>query len=282
MSHGILKSHFFADDGETIHLYQKGNGSPIVMLHGWTADHQEWLPFIDELSHHHHVVLWDARGHGGHTLSSKTEPSVQAMARDLRELIDRLGLSHVTLVGHSMGALTAWEYISQFGTHGLAKLCLIDQSPRLLTDEAWKFGIHGAFDEERSAQFVADLQKDFAEAMMRICAYGLNEKARIGYERNTRGWQGERERLRKQNPQPLIQVWESLVKTDYRDVLGTIDIPALLIYGDESNFYVPDTALYVKERMPQSVLHMYAGTDHSPHLWEVKRFINDLLGFIKK
>jgi hypothetical protein len=34
--------HFFADDGEKIHLQVSGGGSPIIMLHGWTASHREW------------------------------------------------------------------------------------------------------------------------------------------------------------------------------------------------------------------------------------------------
>jgi pimeloyl-ACP methyl ester carboxylesterase len=282
MSEGLLKSHFVADDGEPIHVYQKGNGTPIVLLHGWTADHTEWTFFVDELARHHRVVSWDARGHGGHALSGSDEPTLARMARDLQQMFERLALDGVTLVGHSMGALTAWEYIAQFGTAHIGKLCVIDQSPKLLTDDEWKFGIFGDFTLERAAQLAADLRKDFAEAMMRFCAYGLNQKARIGYEKNTRGWEGERERLRKQDPAPLIRVWESLVPADFRALLGQIDIPALLVYGDESNFYLPQTGERVRAAMPHATLHLYEGTDHSPHLWQVQRFIKDLLAFASR
>ena len=58
-------SHFFADDGEKIHLHVSGDGTPpIVMLHGWTSSHQEWFPFLQDLNAHHRVWRWDARGHG--------------------------------------------------------------------------------------------------------------------------------------------------------------------------------------------------------------------------
>lgn len=282
MPQRLTKAHFVADDGEHIHFVEKGSGTPLLMLHGWTADHQEWQFFLDALARHHRVVLWDARGHGSHAPQSATKPGVQRMARDLQQLLDRLALADVALVGHSMGALTAWEYVAQFGTERLAKLCLIDQSPKLVTDDTWQLGVYGDFDARRSAQFVSAMHEDFAEAMLRLCAYGLNQKARAGYDRDAKGWQGERQRLRKQDPRPLIETWESLLAADYREVLPKIDVPTFLLYGAESNFYLRETGDYVRDRIPQAALHVYEGTDHSPHLWEVKRFTADLLAFIAK
>jgi pimeloyl-ACP methyl ester carboxylesterase len=75
-----------------------------------------------------------------------TPATVQRMAQDLRDLLQHFKLSDVTLVGHSMGALTIWEYIRQFGTDGLSRLCLIDQSPKLVTDATWSLGVYGDFD----------------------------------------------------------------------------------------------------------------------------------------
>lgn len=271
---------FAADDGEGIHVAVSGEGSPVVMLHGWTSSHQEWFPFVEALAARHRVFRWDARGHGGHDLTRPTLPSVGRMARDLRNLIEHFALDGAVLVGHSMGALTIWEYLRHWGTEGLAKLCLIDQSPRLVTDEEWEHGIYGDFDQEQARRFVAELHDDFAEAVLRLGAFGLNARARAKYEENGRGWQRVREQLKALNPAPLIEVWKSLTAVDYRDVLGRIDIPALLIYGGESNFYHLGTAEYVKARIPRSVLHVYEGTDHSPHQWQRERFARDLLAFI--
>ena len=73
--------HFVADDGEKIYLQVSGHGSPIIMLHGWTASHREWSPFLDPLTPQHRVYRWDARGHGGHRLTRDPVPTVQRMAR---------------------------------------------------------------------------------------------------------------------------------------------------------------------------------------------------------
>ena len=46
-------THFLADDGEKIHLKISGDGSPLILLHGWTSSSQEWFPFMAELNAKH-------------------------------------------------------------------------------------------------------------------------------------------------------------------------------------------------------------------------------------
>lgn len=272
-------SHFFADDGEKIHCHVSGDGPPLVLLHGWTSSHQEWLPFIGELQRQHRVVRWDARGHGGHALSTEAAPTAHRMARDLMNLLDHFEIDQAGVVGHSMGALTIWQFIRDFGCERLAKIVLIDQSPRLVTDGDWRFGIYGNFGAERSADFVGEMQVDFAESVLRLTAHGLNTRALAKYTENAMGWQRSREALRAQLADPLIACWQSLVEADYRDVLEKIEVPSLLIYGGESNFYHAETAHYVASKIPNALLKIYEGTDHSPHQWQRERFVQDLVEF---
>ena len=272
--------HFCADDGELIYLDVAGQGQPVVMLHGWTASHEEWFPFLAQLTPRHCVYCWDARGHGEHALTKPTLPTVQRMARDLSNLLEHFALRDAVVVGHSMGALTLWEYIREFGTRHIAKVCVIDQSPKLVTDVNWEHGIYGDFNAERAGHFVAELHDDFAEAVLRLAAYGLNPRTRGKYEADAKGIQRGRETLRRLDPVPLIETWKSLTAADYRDALERVDIPALLIYGGESNFYHVKTAHYVRSRIPQAILHIYEGTDHSPHQWRREQFVRDLLHFI--
>jgi non-heme chloroperoxidase len=273
-------THFFADDGEKIHVQVSGNGSPILMLHGWTASHREWQPFLEQLTPHHRVLRWDARGHGGHRLLTDTVPTVQRMAQDLRNLIDHYALDELVVVSHSMGALTLWQYIEQYGCRNLRKVTFIDQSPKLLTDDNWANGIYGDFDRERSDAFLKHLEDDFAESVLRLGGTGLNDRARQKYQENSRGLEKARQWLSAQDPLPLIACWESLAEADYRATLEKIDIPALLVYGGASNYYRGETAHYVKNRIAGAILRIYEGSDHSPHQWERERFVSDLREFI--
>mgnify|MGYP000892054590 FL=1 len=271
---------FSTDDGERIHLKISGRGTPLVLLHGCTSTHRDWNPFLEAFETCHRVFRWDARGHGGHALKSASVPTVARMARDLHTLLDHYGLEQAVVAGHSMGALTLWQYLRDFGSARLSRVVFIDQSPKLLTDAGWQRGIYGDFDHRRNVQFMGELESDFAESVLRLAAFGHNPRALAKYLENGSGIETARQRLRALDPRPLIDCWASLTAADYRDVLKTISIPALLVYGGASNFYSADTAEYVRDSIPNALLRIYDGVDHAPHLWERTRFIQDVLDFV--
>ena len=271
---------FIADDGERLHLRIAGNGPPLILLHGWTVSHSAWNPLLGVLQQGHQVYCPDARGHGGHALDVTRMPDVGRLARDVLNLMDHYQLEQAAVVGHSMGALTLWQFIRDYGCERLSHLCILDQSPKLVTDATWTNGIYGDFDAARSQRLLADLESDFAEAVLRLSAYGLNAKSRETYERDSRGWQRSRQDLRKLAPSPLIAIWKSLVEADFRDVLGQIDVPTLMVWGAESNFYTLETAAFLLARIRSAKLHVYQGADHSPQLQQAGRFAEELSVFV--
>jgi pimeloyl-ACP methyl ester carboxylesterase len=271
---------FIADDGQRLHLRIAGNGPPLILLHGWTVSHSAWNPLLGVLQQGHQVYCPDARGHGGHALDVTRMPDVGRLARDVLNLMDHYQLEQAAVVGHSMGALTLWQFIRDYGCGRLSHLCILDQSPKLVTDATWANGIYGDFDAARSQRLLADLESDFAEAVLRLSAYGLNAKSRETYERDSRGWQRSRQDLRKLAPDPLIAIWKSLVEADFRDVLGQIDVPTLMVWGAESNFYTLETAEFLLARIRSAKLHVYQGADHSPQLQQAGRFAEELSAFV--
>jgi len=202
------------------------------------------------------------------------------MARDLQNLLDHYRLERAVLVGHSMGALTLWQYLRDFGDARVERLVFIDQSPRLLTDAVWPYGICGDFDARRNAAFLRELEADFAEGVLRLVAFGHNTRARAAYLENGPAMQAARGHLRALAPQPLIACWASLAAADYRDLLPAIARPVLLVHGGESNFYSANTARFLRDQIPGAQLSCYAGVDHSPHLGARERFIADVQDFI--
>ncbi len=271
---------FTADDGELLRVWRHGeSGSAIVFLHGWTASHLEWSPLIHDLAPHFRLYRWDARAHGGHAPRTTTEATARRMARDLDQMIEAFDLAGACFVGHSMGALTLWQYLRDFGSARIGALCLIDQSPKLITDSEWKLGIYGDFDAARSARFLAELREDFAESVLRLAAQGLNDAAREGYAANSRGWQRVRKALHALDPEPLIACWQDLVRLDLREVLPAIDRPCLLVYGGHSNFYPVETAYWVQRHTPGARLSIHEQGNHAPHQMDPKRFVAELAAF---
>lgn len=273
---------FITSDRTDIHYVSLGEGAKtIIFLHGWTSSVTEWLPFASALADHYRVVCWDARGHGTHPYLPETEMSIPKMADDLAELIQHLEIENAILVGHSMGALTAWEYIKSHGQDKLAGLCVIDQSPKLVTTEQWTLGVYSQFDTSANQALIALLSRDFPEGVLNLIAMGHNQRSRENYENNSRGFQMMREYLSKLNASLLTRCWESITQQDYRDVLPRIHTPCLLIYGDQSQFYSIELAQWVSAHIPQSTLSIYPNSDHSPHMWHKERFIYDLKTFVE-
>jgi pimeloyl-ACP methyl ester carboxylesterase len=272
---------FTSDDGERLNLGISGDGPPVVLLHGWTSSRAAWLPVSKDLSRRYRVLCPDARGHGGHVPNATRAPDVKRLAADLLALLDRYGIDRAVAVGHSMGALTLWQFIRDHGCERLSRICIIDQSPRLITDETWQLGIYGDFDRARSTVLDAELNSDFAEGVLRLIAGGLNARAADGYARNTKGWQQARRALQALDAEILITIWRSLVAADFRDVLPAITVPTWLAWGTASNFYPVDVGRYLLSSIRGSSMTCYEGADHAPHLQNPDRFSADLIEFIE-
>jgi len=271
--------YIVTDDGEHIFYRVSGSGPPLVVLHEWASSHRLWEPLVKVLQDGFTVCRWDARGHGGHPVLGSEAPTISRMAKDLAALLNHLKLERPIIAGSSMGALTVWEYIGRHGCQGISKLCVIDQSPRLLTDASWTLGIYGDWSVERDAAFVAALETDFVETVLRLIAFGHNRLARESYETDGLGTKRLRAYLATLDPAPLITTWKSLIAADYRMILPTITVPALLVYGSESNYYGVATGQYVQRSIPQATLVVYEGADHSPHICQPRRFVADLNRF---
>lgn len=277
-----MLNSFTTSDNEQITINIIGKGSPLIFLHGWTANHNDWREYAEALTDQHTCYCWNARGHGRQKVANPSEASIGRMAQDLRELIQHFELDNPILLGHSMGALTIWEYIHHFGCNEISKLCLVDQSPRLLTCNEWSHGIYGDFSGPSNEAFIRHLEDDFSEAVLRLVADGNNPHTSKSYADNSPQIQKVREYLSKLDPEPLINIWKSLSLVDYREILPKITVPTLLVHGDESQFYSVDLAQYVRDSIPDAQLHIYQGTDHSPHLWQKDRFIEDLRTFTQE
>jgi non-heme chloroperoxidase len=274
--------NFAANDGCTIRVQVGGHGPPIVLLHEWASNHRVWEPIAHRLADRFTVYRWDARchhGHGDETLISPSPVSVERMAGDLGNLLEHFRLERPTVVGHSMGALTLWAYIARHGCQRLGRIGVIDQSPRLVTDGDWRLGIYGDWDEARDQAFVAAMRADFVGAVIELISFGLNARARRRYEEGHPSLERVRTYLALLDRAPLIEVWTTLSRADFRPVLPAIAVPALLVYGSDSNFYPPATGGFVRDAIPSAELLVYEGADHSPHVGQPDRFAADLARF---
>ena len=94
-------------------FYQiKGEGEPVVFLHGFCSDHTVWDEFADDLAEDYQVLVMDLPGFG--TSDVIPNISIAEIAEILKALLDELGWQKITLIGHSMGGYISMAFAKQY------------------------------------------------------------------------------------------------------------------------------------------------------------------------
>ena len=193
----------FADvNGVRLHYLVAGQGSPVVLLHGYTQTSHMWLPLMKELAKKHTVIAPDLRGIGAS--SHPAEGYTKAvMAQDVHALVDSLKLGRTAIVGHDIGLMVAYAYAAQYPTE-VDRIALMDaflpgvgnwKDVWLLRD-LWHFHFYGktplalvhgrerTYFEHFWNDFAADPKHSISEADRQFYtkAYAQPEGMRSGFE----------------------------------------------------------------------------------------------------
>ena len=99
-------------DGAQLAAAVGGDGSPVVLLHGFPQTHLMWRHVAQRLAVEHTVICPDLRGYGASDKPDADSPGVYAkrtMAADVVALAGALGHDRFALVGHDRGALVAFR-----------------------------------------------------------------------------------------------------------------------------------------------------------------------------
>ncbi|MEW6425599.1 MAG: alpha/beta hydrolase [Bacillota bacterium] len=122
-------------NGKELHLIDwEGSGTPIICVHGLTANGRCWDALAEKLSPEYRVIAYDLPGRGD-SAKPASGYGIPAHAEDILVIMGRLGLDRVTLVGHSLGASIGC-YFAAWYPDRLQKLVLVDggmdPDPRLI------------------------------------------------------------------------------------------------------------------------------------------------------
>jgi pimeloyl-ACP methyl ester carboxylesterase len=98
----------------TIHYEIKGNGKPLIILHGMGNNSQSWKKQLKGLSEQYTVIAWDAPGYGLSSDPKEELKEFKQFADVLKGFIENLGYESVILLGHSMGSAIALNFCYRF------------------------------------------------------------------------------------------------------------------------------------------------------------------------
>ncbi|TGD78854.1 alpha/beta fold hydrolase [Hymenobacter wooponensis] len=259
-----------------LHYIDQGQGNPIVLIHGWPASYEMWEYQLAELPKHgHRVVAYTRRGFGN---SSKTWEGndYDTLADDLKAVLDTLDLQNVTLVGFSMGGGEVARYMSRHGGARVSKVAFVSAvTPFLLKTDNNPDGA----DKDVFDKMVEGINKDRFDFLQSFGKqfFGVGVISHP-VSQATLDWMQSICQLA--SPRAMEQDVYAFAATDFRQDLGAIQVPTLVIHGS-SDDTVP--AKVSGERMTQYVPHAqyveYSGAPHGLFITEKDRLNQDLLAF---
>jgi len=222
-----------------IELYYEdhGTGTPVVLIHGYPLSGASWekqLPAL--LNAGYRVITYDRRGFG--KSSQPTEGyNYDTFAKDLHTLITHLNLQDFTLVGFSMGGGEIARYFGKYRSHGASRAVIIGGVPPFLLktddnpeglDRSVFEGIQKAVAADRYA-FFTEFFKNFYNTDLLLGKHVSDEVVRASW--NVAAGASPTASL------ACVPTWHE----DFRQDLGHVDVPTLVIHGDNDRI-VPITA----------------------------------------
>ena len=109
---------------ETISYYDRGDGPPLVLIHGMFGDYLDWEPVLEPLSASHRVIALDLPGFGASS-KPRREYTADFFVSTLHEFFSQLGIERPILVGNSFGGQIAMLYALAH-PENVAKLILVN------------------------------------------------------------------------------------------------------------------------------------------------------------
>ena len=261
--------------GTEVWMEEKGAGRPILFVHGWPLSGKPWHNQLEGLSDEHHVLTIDLPGFGRSPPLEETV-TIKGLATAVKDMLDALDLSDVFMLGWSMGGGVTFSYFQNFGSHRLRAAGIIDDVAMLLPGDDWVNGVDTPWSmddlEDWRVRVHGDLEgvaRDVATAEFRY-----PEKHAASIELLV-------DESAKADPRTAIEAAEDVFPADYRPVLGTMDVPVLLLYGEISNMTMPKTGPYMVDAIPDAELVLFKDSGHNPHLEEPEHF-NQVVGDFAK
>ena len=242
-----------SNDAEIVY-WSLGEGTPVVLLHPFPAHHEFWLPVAEALATRYRVILPDLRGHGESGVG-EGPATMEKHAADIARVMDDANVGRAPLVGVSIGGYVLFEFWRKYRGR-VAALGLCNTKAPADGPEARAGRLQAANDVlERGTE-------PFFESMIPKLMGKTTREMRPDLV------DGALRMMRKMSPENVAQVQRGMAaRPDSIETLKTINVPTLLITGDEDVMTGVNEAELMRQHIAGSQLRVIPKAGHySP--WE--------------
>jgi non-heme chloroperoxidase len=271
-------SYITTKDGAEIFYKDWGSGKPVVFSHGWPLNSDSWeAQMLFLAANGLRCIAHDRRGHGRSTQTWDGN-DMDTYADDLAALIESLDLRESTLVGFSTGGGEVARYIGRHGTARVARIAFVSAVPPFMLQTSDNPGgvPVAVFDSIRAGSMAdrSQLYQDLADGSF----FGGNRPGQNPSRGMRDAFWAQGMQAGHRNALECIAAFSA---TDFRGDLDAIDVPTLVIHGDDDQvvpFEVGGKASAA--RIKGATLKVYPGAPHGITDTHKEQLGTDLLEFI--
>jgi len=240
-----------------------GSGPPVILLHPFPVNHEFWLPLSPVLSSRYRLIVPDLRGHGESSLGNGPA-TMQKYADDIATVMTAAGVERAPLIGVSIGGYAIFEFWRRFRER-VGALVLCNTKAAADINDARKARLESARDVlERGTE-------PFFEGMLPKLLGETTRRSRPDL------LEGALRMMRKMSAEEIAGVQRGMAeRPDSASTLNTINVPTLIITGDEDKMTGVAEAEIMKQNIAGSQMRVIAKAGHySP--WEQPEEVGKLL-----
>jgi pimeloyl-ACP methyl ester carboxylesterase len=252
------------EDEGTIHLVEMGSGRPVVLLHGVTLQWWVWSATMRLLAPRHRVLAWDMRGHG-RSVAGHDGVTMDAMARDLAQVLEELDLHDAVVVGHSLGGMV----LGHFASHHHETLDARVGGILFLATSAASMSIRGLGGGLIGASKVLPQMASRAVRNPRLAyQWGDNDLsaafilAAFGTGATGQMIDDVRRMLADCPTQTLAEAGVAIAEHDVREALAARTVATMVVVGDQDRLTPPAHARVLAKLIPDTELIVLPGIGH--------------------
>jgi len=249
----LALQHVKSGDAEIVYRVL-GEGAPAVLLHPFPANHEFWLPVAEALATRYRLILPDLRGHG-ESGAGEGPATMEKHAGDLARVMDDADIGRAPLIGVSIGGYALFEFWRR-NRGRVAALGLFNTKAPADSAEA-RAGRLKAAEEvlERGTELF------FGSMIPRVLSKSTQETRPDLVK-------GALRMMRNMSPEGVAQVQQGMAeRPDSVDTLKTINVPTLIVTGDEDILTGLNEAELMRQHISGSQLRVIPKAGHySP--WE--------------